>query len=85
METKISTKGQVVLPGPIRRKLGLRTGDPLDAKVEGGRVVLTPRTKRSRGVKILVDGLTGLPVLSAGANATILSSQQVSEILSEFP
>jgi len=34
MQTKISTKGQVVLPGPIRRRLGLQAGDPLDAKVE---------------------------------------------------
>ena len=41
-ETKISTKGQVVLPSPIRRKLGLRAGDSLDAKVEGDRIVLTP-------------------------------------------
>jgi AbrB family looped-hinge helix DNA binding protein len=85
METRLSTKGQVVLPGPIRRKLGLRTGDPLDAKVEGGRIVLTPRTKRSRAVRIIIDPITGLPVLTAGPNAATLSSQQVSEILSEFP
>jgi AbrB family looped-hinge helix DNA binding protein len=85
METKLSTKGQIVLPGPIRRKLGLRTGDPLDAKVEAGRIVLTPRTKRSRGIRIVIDRVTGLPVLSAGPNAAKLTSQQVSEILSEFP
>ena len=46
MKTKISTKGQVVLPSPIRRKLGLRAGDPLDAKVEGDRIVLTPSCAR---------------------------------------
>ncbi|MGO9841770.1 MAG: AbrB/MazE/SpoVT family DNA-binding domain-containing protein [Candidatus Acidiferrales bacterium] len=85
METKISTKGQVVLPGPIRRKLGLRTGDPLDAKVQGGHIVLTPRRTRSPKAKIQVDPLTGLPVLSAGPQAPPLSSKQVSEILSEFP
>jgi len=39
METKLSTKGQVVLPGPIRRELGLQPGDSLDAKVQAGRVV----------------------------------------------
>jgi len=55
METRISTKGQVVLPGPIRRRLGLRAGDPLDAEVEGGRIVLTPRTKRPRKGKIVID------------------------------
>jgi AbrB family looped-hinge helix DNA binding protein len=85
METKLSTKGQVVLPGPIRRKLGLQAGDPLDAKVDGGRIVLTPRSTRSRRVSIVVDRITGLPVLSAGPNAATLSSEQVSEILSEFP
>jgi AbrB family looped-hinge helix DNA binding protein len=85
METKVSTKGQVVLPIQIRRKLGLRTGDPLDTKVEGGRIVLTPRRTRSGKVKIVVDPITGLPVLSAGPNAPVLSSKQVREILSEFP
>jgi AbrB family looped-hinge helix DNA binding protein len=39
METKLSTKGQVVLPGPIRRELGLQPGDSLDARVQAGRVM----------------------------------------------
>lgn len=85
MDTKVSTKGQVVLPSPIRRKLGLRTGDLLDARVEGGCIVLTPRSTRSRRVSILVDPITGLPVLSAGPDAPVLSSKQVYEILSDFP
>jgi AbrB family looped-hinge helix DNA binding protein len=85
MQTRISTKGQVVLPHPIRRKLGLRAGDPLDAKVEGGRIVLTPRRTRSQKVKILRDPVTGLPVLSGGPDAPVLSSKQIQEILSEFP
>jgi AbrB family looped-hinge helix DNA binding protein len=85
METKLSTKGQVVLPVQIRRRLGLRTGDPLDTEVEGGRIVLTPRKVRSRKVKIIIDPVTGLPVLSAGSKAPALSSRQVREILAEFP
>jgi AbrB family looped-hinge helix DNA binding protein len=85
MQTKVSTKGQIVLPSPIRRKLGIRTGDPLDAEVEGGRIVLTPRRTRSFKVHILVDPITGLPVLSVGPNAAILSSKQVKEILANFP
>jgi AbrB family looped-hinge helix DNA binding protein len=36
MQTKVSTKGQVVLPNAIRQEMGLRPGDTLDAKVEGG-------------------------------------------------
>jgi AbrB family looped-hinge helix DNA binding protein len=85
METKVSTKGQIVLPVQVRRKLGLRTGDLLDTKVEGGRIVLTPRRARSGKVSIVVDPITGLPVLSAGPNALVLSSKQVREILAEFP
>jgi AbrB family looped-hinge helix DNA binding protein len=85
MQTRVSTKGQVVLPHPIRRKLGLRTGDPLDARVEGGRIVLTPRRTRSQKVRILRDAITGLPVLSGGPDAPVLTSKQVQEILSEFP
>ena len=85
METKLSTKGQVVLPGPVRRKLGLRAGDPLEVRAETGRIVLTPRRRRSTKVSILVDAITGLPVLSAGSDAPLLSSKQVHEILSSFP
>jgi AbrB family looped-hinge helix DNA binding protein len=85
MQTKLSTKGQVVLPSPIRRRLGLKAGDSLDAKVEAGRVVLTPRRKRARKARIVTDPITGLPVLTAGSGAPILTSKQVREILSDFP
>jgi AbrB family looped-hinge helix DNA binding protein len=85
METKLSTKGQIVVPGPICRKLGLDPGDSLDAKAEGGRLVLTPRRKPSRKVKIITDPITGLPVLTAGPKAPRFTSKQVHEILDEFP
>jgi AbrB family looped-hinge helix DNA binding protein len=85
MQTKVSTKGQVVLPGPLRRRLGIRAGDPMDAKIEAGRIVLRPRKKRPRKVRIISDLLTGLPVLSAGRDAPPLSSKEVEEILANFP
>jgi AbrB family looped-hinge helix DNA binding protein len=85
MQTKVSTKGQVVLPGPIRRKLGIRAGDPLDANIEAGRSVLTPQRKRRRKPKIVTDPLTGLPALDAGPDAPILTSEEVAEILTNFP
>jgi AbrB family looped-hinge helix DNA binding protein len=43
MQTKVSSEGQVVLPASVRRKLGLRPGDPLDVKTANGSVILTPR------------------------------------------
>jgi AbrB family looped-hinge helix DNA binding protein len=84
VQTKISTKGQVVLPHPLRRKLGLRPGDPLDAKIQRGSIVLTPRRARARKAKIVVDPLTGLLVLTVGDDAAPLSSKQVEELLASF-
>jgi len=85
MQTRLSTKGQVVVPDLIRRKLGLKAGDPLEATVECGRIVLTPRTKKGRKGKIVIDSATGLPVLSMGADAPVLTSKEVAEVLSNFP
>jgi AbrB family looped-hinge helix DNA binding protein len=85
MQTRVSTKGQVVLPGPLRRKLGLRAGDQLNASIENGRIVLAPETKRTRRARITKDPLTGLPVLDAGADAPALTSKEVEEILASFP
>jgi len=85
MHTKLSTKGQVVLPGPLRRRLGIRAGDPLDVHIEAGSIVLTPRKKRPRQGKIVMDRITGLPALSVGSDAPVLSSKEVEEILTNLP
>ena len=85
MQTKVSTKGQVVLPGPLRRRLDIRPGDPLDADVEDGRIVLTPRKKRLHRAKLVSDPVTGLPALSAGPDAPTLTSKEVAEILDVVP
>jgi hypothetical protein len=47
--------------------------------------VLTMRYEKSRQAKIISDPVTGLPVLSAGADAPVLSSKDVDEILANFP
>jgi AbrB family looped-hinge helix DNA binding protein len=85
MRTRVSTKGQIVLPGQLRRRLGICAGDPLDVGVEGERIVLTMRSPRRPAAKIIADPVTGLPVLSAGTDAPVLSSKDVDEILSNFP
>lgn len=85
MTTKVSTKGQVVLPGLLRRKLGICAGDALVAKIEAGRIVLIPQRKKPFKAKIVKDPVTGLPVLQVGANAPMLSSKEVREILADFP
>jgi AbrB family looped-hinge helix DNA binding protein len=85
MQTKVSTKGQIVLPGAIRRRLGIRAGDALDANIEAGSIVLTPQQKTPRKAKIVTDAITGLPVLSVEKDAPVLSSKWVAEILANFP
>jgi AbrB family looped-hinge helix DNA binding protein len=85
MQTRVSTKGQVVLPGPLRRKLGIQAGDAMEVSVEAGRIVLMPHKKKMRKGRIVADPLTGLPALSAGKDAPALSSREVAGILAEFP
>jgi len=85
MQTKVSTKGQVVLPGPIRRRLDIRAGDALEANVEDGRIVLTPSKRRVHRTKVVTNPDTGLPALAAGEGAPALSSKEVEEILATFP
>jgi AbrB family looped-hinge helix DNA binding protein len=85
MRTKVSTKGQVVLPGPLRRRLGLRPGDVLDANIKAGSILLTPKNKRAQRAKIVTDPITGFPVLTTGSDAPKLTSREVEEILASFP
>jgi AbrB family looped-hinge helix DNA binding protein len=85
METKISTKGHVVLPRTLLDKAGLRPGDALDARLEGGSIVLTPKRRRMRKARIIIDPRTGLAVLTAGPGAPILTHKRVKEALAEFP
>jgi AbrB family looped-hinge helix DNA binding protein len=85
MQTRISTKGQVVLPSRLRAKLGLRPGDELDAQLEGGRIVLTPKQRRKRKAKIIIDPRTKLAVLTLGPGAPVITNKQVRDILADFP
>ena len=90
MQTRVSTKGQIVLPGQLRRRLGIRAGDPLDVSVEdegveGERIVLTMRSTRRPAARIVADPLTGLPMLTSGMDVPVLSSKDVDEILANFP
>jgi AbrB family looped-hinge helix DNA binding protein len=86
MQTRVSTKGQVVLPSTIRRKLGIEAGDQFDVKAEGDSIVLTPRKRQShRKAKIIIDPVSGLPAVTLGPGAPVLTSEEVEEMLSDFP
>jgi AbrB family looped-hinge helix DNA binding protein len=85
MKTKISSKGQLVLPSPVRERLGIRPGDAFEIDVQGDAIVLRPERRKRRKPKIVKDSATGLIVLSAGKNAPKLTSEQVHALLADFP
>ncbi len=41
---KLKTNGQVTLPVELRERAGLSVGDLLEAKIEKGRITLTPKS-----------------------------------------
>ena len=47
---KIKTKYQITLPTNLRVEAGLEVGDLLEAKVEKGRITLTPKTIIDRAI-----------------------------------
>ena len=52
---KITSKGQMVIPKPIREKLGLKKGDKLDFMImEGGEIVVRPAVHDVRELKGLL-------------------------------
>lgn len=83
--TKLSTKGQVVVPLALRRQLGLRPGDVLEASLDQGTIRLTPARRPRRKARILMDSISGLPVLSSGRAAPELTSEMVAKALADFP
>ena len=41
---KLKTNGQVTLPSALRQKAGLNVGDVLEARLEKGKITLTPKS-----------------------------------------
>lgn len=66
---KIKEKYQVTLPAALREKAGLEVGDLLDAKVEGNKITLTPKSVLDRelaqALKEIEQGKTFGPFSSA--------------------
>lgn len=57
LRSKVSTKGQTVIPKPIREALGIRPGDEVTFTVRDGEVVL----KKQSDEDILEAFLTAIP------------------------
>ena len=47
---KVKTNGQVTIPTRLRERAGLNVGDLLEARLERGKITLTPQTLLERHV-----------------------------------
>lgn len=56
---EVGPKGRVVIPAAIRRELGIAQGSELVALVEGGGVLLLPRSEIKRRLRSMFAGVEG--------------------------
>ncbi len=84
MTTRLSSKGQVVLPQPVRALLGLQPGVEFEIRTEGENVVLTPLRASSRA-QLKRDRKTGLPTFVVPGGTPPLTSDFVRHALADFP
>ncbi len=85
MKTVVSSKGQIVLPAPVRRRLSLSPGTEMRVEVEADHVVLKPIGRSVPKCRQSTSTVSGLPVLEILAAAAPLTSAQVKELLVDFP
>ena len=66
---KVKQKYQVTLPASLRQKAGLEVGDLLEARVEGNKITLTPKSVLDRelaqAIREIDQGKTFGPFSSA--------------------
>jgi len=85
LKTTISSKGQVVLPAEVRRRLGLLPGTEMSVEVQEDQVILEiigsmpPKFRQGK------SPVSGMPVLEITKNRSVLTSEQVEELLMDFP
>ena len=84
MTTRLSTKGQIVLPKEARTRLQLRPGVRLICRVEGESIVLTREQPRESQVERFRDRTTGLVVTRSPKHVHVTSAD-VRASLVEFP
>ena len=46
----VKKKYQIVIPARLRREVGIDIGDVLEAKVERGKIIFTPKSLIDRGI-----------------------------------
>jgi bifunctional DNA-binding transcriptional regulator/antitoxin component of YhaV-PrlF toxin-antitoxin module len=85
METKLSTKGQLVVPRLARQKLGLRAGTRLECRIAKGSLIFTPKAERQGKTRLERDAETGLMITRGSDPSFVVTSEQVRAALADFP
>lgn len=80
MITTLSSKGQIVIPLEIRRKLGLSAGAVISCEVVEGRIVLDPHGSAPRARLVSAPDYLAL---EAPAGAPAMTAEGVKEILAD--
>ena len=81
MKTKLSSKGQVVIPLEIRKRMGISTGTVMDCQLAQNRIILSPCESTSKA-KLITDA--AYIALEAPEGAPEMSPERVKDILSEL-
>lgn len=63
LRTKVSDKGQVVIPKHIRDELGLTSGMVLKVSADGGRIILEPAKEAPKDIFVRAGPRVTGPVL----------------------
>ena len=89
MDLKVSSKGNVILPTSLRKRLGIKPGDELRAELQGADILLSrkakPKVKKKYKTQVSTDPITGMAVLVAEKGAPELTNEMVREMLADFP
>ncbi len=85
MEAILSTKGQIVLPAEVRKRLGLTEGERLTVEVRGDAVVLRAAKQRRR-YRAARHRKSGLPVMVAvKAPRKKVTAVEIARLAAELP
>jgi len=80
--SRLSTKGQLVIPARLRKALNLRPGDQVEIELEGRALILRGQSQRAARLK---RGTFGRPVLEAAESAPVMTTESVTALLAQLP